>query len=255
MKSQIMHGGGVCVWFAPFTGGSGRQVRMTNILILNAVKDNQCHEKLHAHQEQYSRYAQAWLCAFIQFCYDNHIHPEVTCGLERLHAALSHRFWFCWWMFGCVTSTSALRWAKQMKIIWTLAVNAKSASSTPLASSSHVIPYQLADPRLLVLPTGFSSTKDCLIRLSQVAATEKPICLWLLTVTYTITQLLPVIKATLLFLGHSFLLLLRLFLQSSTCPPPLATYFRDCIMKSSYYLWNPPVHTLYTHMHNSFSTI
>lgn len=154
----------------------------------------------------------------------------------------------------CTICTSAFRWVKQMKMIWTLGVDAKSMCSTPLASSSHVIPYHHL--RLLVLPAGFSSTKDRLIRVSQVAAsmfwcvatTESPICLWLLSVTYTITQLLPVIKATLLFLGHFillllffvFLLLLCVFLQSSTCPPPTATYIWDCIMKSSDYFWNPP---------------
>lgn len=139
--------------------------------------------------------------------------------------------------------------------------------STPLASSSHIIPYHHVDLRLLVLPTGFSTTKDCLIRLSQVAArtfwciaaSEKRICLWLLAVTYTITQLLPVIKATLLFLGHFLLfilvlLLLCLFLQSSTCPPPLTTYFRDCIMKSSDYFWNPPVSMRYMNKYEIFQT-
>lgn len=150
-----------------------------------------------------------------------------------------------------------------MKMIWTTAVNAKSMSSTLLASSSPVIPYHHADPRLLVLPAGFSSTKDCLITVSQVAArmfwciaaTENSICLWLLSVTYTITQLLPVIKATLPFLGHLlllflvfffvfFLLLLCRFLQSSTCPPPLTSYFRECIMKSVYYFWNPLVYCI-----------
>lgn len=66
-------------------------------------------------------------------------------------------------------------------------------------------------------PAAFSSTKSCLIKVSQVGNSEP--CLWLHPVTYTITGLLPVIKATLLFVGHFFhLLLLSLSLQSSGFP-------------------------------------
>lgn len=57
-----------------------------------------------------------------------------------------------------------------MKMMWTLGVNAESMRSVALAGSSPVIPYHHADLRLLVLPTGFLSTKDCLIRTSQRAA-------------------------------------------------------------------------------------
>lgn len=57
-----------------------------------------------------------------------------------------------------------------MKMMWTLGVNAESMGSVALAGSSPVIPYHHADLRLLVLPTGFLSTKDCLIRTSQRAA-------------------------------------------------------------------------------------
>lgn len=150
--------------------------------------------------------------------------------------ALNHR--------GCTISTSDFRRVKQIKIIWTPTVNAKSMS-TPRASSSHVILYHHTDLRLLFLPSGFSSRKDCLISVSRVAArtfwciaaTEDLVCVWLLSVTYTITQLLPVIKATLTFLGH-FLLLLLFFLlrflqQLSTCPPPLTTYLLVFIVKQS----------------------
>lgn len=72
-------------------------------------------------------------------------------------------------------------------------------------------------------------------------------CLWLLSVTYTITRLHPVIKATLLFLGHFlhlllFILILLLLSSHPRFQSPLAVYFRGIIIKSSDYSWDRCVH-------------
>lgn len=131
--------------------------------------------------------------------------------------------------------------------------------------------YSISSCRLemLVLPTGFH-LQNRLITVSQVAArmswciaaTENPICLWLLSVTFTITQLLPVIKATLLFLGHFLLLLL----SSTLRPPPLPLPFcshppvhpLNHLFPRLHYeiqllpLKSPLGHMLFTHIHNIF---
>lgn len=151
---------------------------------------------------------------------------------------------------------TAFRWVKQMNVIWILSVCAKSMSSTP--PRQLLLCYSISS---LVRPTGVSSTKGRLIRVSQVAArifwcveTENPIRLWLLSVTHTIIQLLPGIKGTLLLVDQFNLLflllfLLWLFLPTPTCPPPLNTYFQDCIMKYSvnkFWARPPFIRCLYT---------
>lgn len=152
-----------------------------------------------------------------------------------------------------------------MKMIWTLAVIATSISSTPLGSSSHIIPYHHAVPRLLALPVGLfiykrpsdyrlSSCRENVpmrrpqLRMRSVSDcfqwhTQLPSCfLWL--------KQLSCLGHFLLLLLVFFLLLPCLFPQPSTCPPPQKTYFQVCIIKITSEI--PPVLMLYAHIYNLF---